>query len=78
MSRETISLAIPAIHCEGCLRTVRKTVEAVGAQYVSGDSDAKRVALEADPETVSVETIMESLEAIGFAATIDDSIDQSA
>jgi copper chaperone CopZ len=71
-------LAIPAIHCDGCLSTVRKTVEGVGAQYVSGDADVKRVALEADPETVSVAAIMEALEAIGFPATIDGSAGESA
>ena len=78
MSTETINLAIPAIHCDGCLKTVRKTLEGVGAQYVSGDADVKRVALEIDPETMDVEVIMDALETVGFPATVDGSVDQPA
>jgi copper chaperone len=73
MSRETMTLEIPAIHCDGCLNTVRKAVERVGAQYASGDVALKRVTLEVDPEAISVDAIREALEEIGFAATIDES-----
>ncbi len=71
MNGETVHLVIPAIHCDGCLKAVRKAVDGVGARYESGDADTKRVVIEVDPETASVEEIMEALEGIGFAAGVD-------
>ncbi len=70
MDSHPITMEIPAIHCDGCLKTVRRTVERLNGRYVSGDVDSKRVSLEIDVERLNVEAITEALEEIGFAATI--------
>ncbi len=62
-----MTLHIPAIHCDGCLSTVRKTVESAGATLESGDADAKRVTIAFDGDRLSGKQIEEALEAIGFA-----------
>ena len=66
MATETLTLHIPAIHCDGCLKTVRKTVEGVGAEWESGDADGKLVTLRFDPVRLSRDAITEALEANGF------------
>ena len=66
MATETITLRIPAIHCDGCLRTVRLTLEQAGAAFESGDADTKRVVVSFDAPRLSRQRVEEALEAIGF------------
>ncbi len=66
MTQQTVTLHIPAIHCGGCLSTVRKTVEGAGAILESGDPDTKRVTIAFDGDRLTGKQIEEALEAIGF------------
>ena len=66
MTSETIILHVPAIHCDGCLRTVRLTLAQAGATFESGDADTKRVVVSFDAQRLSRQRVEEALEAIGF------------
>ena len=66
MTQETLTLHIPAIHCDGCLSTVRKTVERAGATLEFGNADTKRVTIAFDGDRLTGTQIEEALEAIGF------------
>ncbi len=68
MTQETLTLHIPAIHCDGCLSTVRTIVEQSGAVFESGDPDTKRVTIAFDSDRLTGKQIEEALEAIGFPA----------
>lgn len=66
MATETITLYLPAIHCDGCLHTARRTLEQAGATFESGDANSKRVVVSFDGERLTRQQVEEALEAIGF------------
>ncbi len=67
MAEQTVTLHIPAIDCDGCINTVRKTVEAAGATLASGDASTKIVDIAFDSERLTGADVIAALEAIGFA-----------
>lgn len=67
MAEQTVTLHIPAIDCDGCINTVRKTVEAAGATLASGDAGTKTVEIAFDSERLTRAGVVAALEAIGFA-----------
>ncbi len=71
MATETITLHLPAIHCDGCLSTVRSVLEETGAAFESGDAKARRITVSFDGERLSREQIEEAMEAIGFPAAAE-------
>ena len=71
MATESITLHIPAIHCEGCLGTVRGAVERAGAELTDGDADTKRVTIAFDPVRLTRRQLEAALEQIGFAPAED-------
>lgn len=66
MASETIILHVPAIHCDGCLKTVQKALEAAGAEFESGDAESKRLTVRFDADRLSRADLVTALEAVGF------------
>ena len=66
MTMESATLHIPAIHCDGCLKTVRKTVEDAGGAWEAGDAGSKRVTVRFDPARLTREQLAQALEKAGF------------
>lgn len=68
MASET-SLKIPAIHCDSCVATVTRTLQALPSVEVSqADVEAKLVRVQFDESAVSVDQIREALDEVGFSA----------
>ena len=72
MTDTTLHWRIPAIHCDGCLRTVRRTVEEAGGRWESGDARRKLVTIQFDPSRVTADSLEEALEAVGFPPEVPD------
>ncbi len=66
MPTETTQFHLPAIHCDGCLNTVRKVVESEGAQYVDGDAAAKTITVRLETPALTADALGKALEAVGF------------
>jgi Cu+-exporting ATPase len=63
------TLKIPAIHCESCVKTVTRTLEALPSVEVSqADLASKTVRLRFDDSVVKVDQIREALDEVGFSA----------
>ena len=68
MSTEA-TLKIPAIHCDGCVKTVTKTLEALPSVKVTGVDPATKLArVQFDDSTVGLDRIREALDEVGFSA----------
>ena len=66
MTTETVTLHLPAIHCDGCLGAVRRTLEGAGAEFESGDVQSKRVTVRFDSDRLSRAAVVVALERSGF------------
>ena len=66
MSLQTVTFHIPAIHCDGCLKTARKALEEAGAEFQSGDAESKRVTVRFEPDRLTRAEVVAALEAVGF------------
>lgn len=66
MATETITLYLPALHCDGCLRTASRELEKAGATVEESDIDTKRVTVKFDTEKLSREDLEAAMEAVGF------------
>lgn len=68
MSNET-TLKIPAIHCDGCVRTVRSTLEALpGVRVTGADVASKVVQVQFDEPAATLDRVREALDEVGFSA----------
>ena len=68
MAKET-TLTIPAIHCDSCVKTVTKTLQALPTVLIAdADSQTKLVRIEFDESAVSIGDIREALDEVGFSA----------
>ena len=68
MAQET-TLKVPAIHCEGCVNTVTRTLQALPTvEITQADHATKLVRVQFDESAVSVDQIREALDEIGFSA----------
>ena len=68
MTSET-TLKIPAIDCQKCVDTIRRTLQAVpSAEVADADTETKLVRIQFDESAVSVDQIREALDEIGFSA----------
>ena len=68
MAYET-TLRIPAIHCDGCVRTITETLEALpSVEVAQADTETKLVRIQFDESVVSVDQIREALDEVGFSA----------
>lgn len=75
MPTETTQFHLPAIHCDGCLNTVRKVVESEGAEYVDGDAAAKTITVRLQTPALTADALGNALEAIGFPPDAQSSSD---
>ena len=66
MTTETITLHVPAIHCDGCLKTAQRALEQAGAALESGDAESKRMTVRFDPDRLSRADVVAAMEAVGF------------
>ena len=67
MASETM-LKIPAIDCEKCVDTIRRTLQAIPSVEVAhADTETKFVRVQFDESTVSVDQIREALDEVGFS-----------
>ncbi len=68
MSSET-TLKIPAIHCDGCVKTVTRTLEALPSVKVTEvDTATKLARVQFDASAVRLDRIREALDEVGFSA----------
>ncbi len=64
---ERAMLEAPDISCGHCINTIEKRVSKLpGVRFLSGDAESKKVVLEYDPASVSVETIEQAMEEEGY------------
>ena len=67
MTSET-TLKIPAIDCQKCVDTIRRTLQAVpSAEVVDADTESKLVRIQFDETAASEDQIREALDEIGFS-----------
>ena len=68
MADET-TLRVPAIHCDGCVRTITGTLKALpSVEVADADTETKLVRIKFDGLAVSVDQIREALDEVGFSA----------
>ncbi|MCI0814489.1 MAG: heavy-metal-associated domain-containing protein [Chloroflexi bacterium] len=64
-----ITLEVPAIHCESCVKTITQTLQALPTVVIAdADPLTKLVRLEFDESAVSIGDIREALDEVGFSA----------
>ena len=67
MTSET-TLKIPAIDCQKCVDTIRRTLQAVpSAEVFHADTETKLVRIQFDESATSVDQIRDALDEIGFS-----------
>ncbi len=63
------TLKIPAIDCQKCVDTIRRTLQPLpSVKVVEADTDTKLVRFEFDEAVASEHQIREALDEIGFSA----------
>ena len=68
MAHET-TLRIPAIHCDGCVRTITGTLDALpSVEVTQADTETKLVRIQFDESAINVDQIREALDEVGFSA----------
>ena len=64
-----ITLEVPAIHCDSCVKTITRTLQALPTVVIAdADPQTKLVRLKFDESAVSIDAIREALDEIGFSA----------
>lgn len=67
MSMEVKTLTVGGMSCSHCENSIKKAVGALnGINNVMVDLKSKKVAVEYDPEKVSIETIKDTIEDQGY------------
>ena len=63
-----ITLEVPAIHCDSCVKTITKTLQALPTVVIAdADPQTKVVRLQFDEAAVTVDQIREALDEVGFS-----------
>ena len=63
-----ITLEVPAIHCDSCVKTITKTLQALPTVVIAdADPQTKLVRLQFDEAAVTVDQIREALDEVGFS-----------
>ena len=64
-----ITLEVPAVHCDSCVKTITRTLQALPTVVIAdADPLTKLVRLEFDESAVSIGDIREALDEVGFSA----------
>ncbi len=67
MADET-TLRIPAIHCDGCVKRVTQTLEALpGVHVTEADPATKLVRIRFEESAVTSDQLREALDEVGFS-----------
>ncbi len=67
MNKEA-TLTIPALHCDGCAKTVTRVLEALpSVEVTQTNSEAKSVAVKFDESAISLDQVREALDEVGFS-----------
>lgn len=67
----SLQLAVPDMHCGGCMRKVEQALSALpGITTARANLSAKRVAVAGQPAKLDAETCIAALRAIGFASAL--------
>ncbi|MCH8815913.1 MAG: heavy-metal-associated domain-containing protein [Chloroflexi bacterium] len=67
MANET-TLKVPAIHCDSCVTTITKTLQALPTVVIAdADPKTKLVLVRFDDSAVTLDQIREALDEIGFS-----------
>lgn len=65
---EDATLKIPAIHCDGCVKTVTAAVEALpGVKVADADTRDKTVRVRFEGSAVGLDRVREALDEVGFS-----------
>ena len=65
---KTATLKIPAIHCGGCVSTVKRTIEALpSVEVAESDPATKMVRVDFDESAVTLDQIRDALDQVGFS-----------
>ena len=65
---KTATLKIPAIHCGGCVNTVKRIIEALPSVEVTESSpETKMVRVQFDESAVTLDQIRDALDQVGFS-----------
>lgn len=68
MMAKEATLTIPAIHCDSCVKTITKTLQALPTVVIAdADPETKLVRLQFDESDVSLDQIREALDEVGFS-----------
>ena len=63
-----ITLEVPAIHCDSCVKTVTRTLQALPTVVIAdADTRTKLVSLKFDDSAVTLDQIREALDEVGFS-----------
>ena len=79
--RSTIRLAVPEMHCGGCMRKVEQALTSLpGVDVARANLSSKRVAIVTSGRRADAEAFIEALRSAGFSATVlaDDGISKSS
>ncbi|MCH7618001.1 MAG: heavy-metal-associated domain-containing protein [Chloroflexi bacterium] len=64
-----ITLEVPAVHCDSCVKTITRTLQALPTVVIAdADPLTKLVRLEFEESAVSIGDIREALDEVGFSA----------
>jgi len=59
---------IPAISCDGCVKTVTRTIEALpSVEVTESNPETKLVRVQFDESSISLDQIREALDQVGFS-----------
>jgi copper chaperone len=72
--KQTISLTVDGMHCDGCVRRVTHALNAIGGVQVDS-VEVGSASVTVDPAQVSPERIKAALMNIGFTARVDGAPD---
>ena len=68
MATKEATLTIPALHCDSCVKSVTRILEALpGVEVTQTDPEAKLVGIGFDESAISLDQIREALDEVGFS-----------
>ncbi|MFA4827012.1 MAG: heavy-metal-associated domain-containing protein [Candidatus Shapirobacteria bacterium] len=72
MSNQNITLSVPDMHCDSCLKLIKITLlEIDGVTEASASLDSKTVVVNFDPQKTSTDALINSIHEIGYTASLN-------
>jgi len=64
---QTSDLLVPSISCQHCVANIRRAVTKLdGVESVEGDPNKKEIKVAYDPQKVTIQQIMQTMEEAGY------------